>query len=318
MSPETGQPLKDQVRKKAIHAVDTAAPTNNGETNHQVLFVGSNSAFTFEKTVLQDGQFAGRTAFIIDPVPPAKNVFPFMGLPFEIRLMVYRDVLVLLSKKYIHGGHRIQPAQFTMVARPLHTKGSSTRRVGIKTTEPELKTIISLLHVDRRIRAEALPIFLGANTFIFGRSALCTIFLDLFATQRNFVKRLEITDKIIIRSARSFSFALANLMHLEELVLPATCLEPDNAVLFEEYFYTAEIMGPLAPGKEYQAVERFMGVLDTKHSCVVCGKVTKKGCGLRRAHPCKHDCCAIVTRLLTDFESELYKVMGWTRREVRE
>ncbi|KAF2157922.1 hypothetical protein K461DRAFT_274165 [Myriangium duriaei CBS 260.36] len=122
------------------------------------ILLGSTQPFSIEKAVIEHGPYKGRFAFFIDPVPLPNNIFPFLKLPVELRMMIYEYVLHHPKIIYIRNGSRA---------------ASCPVEHGIKGVN------LSLLAVSKQIRAETAPLFFSANQFVFYSTTTAVEFLRL-------------------------------------------------------------------------------------------------------------------------------------------
>ena len=131
--------------------------------------------------MIPDGKYIGLEAVIFKPAA----LFPFMKLPPELRMMIYRLVV----------GHI---PETVFVTRKRHST--------LRCFAPYKKNAVALLAVSRQINLEARPILYYDTTFDFLDQDQAVMFLNKFPGSVRFLERIEVSEYILRTYLRTTMF----------------------------------------------------------------------------------------------------------------
>ncbi|KAF4548978.1 Hypothetical protein D9617_24g016920 [Elsinoe fawcettii] len=189
----------------------SSQPSSN--VNVQFVFIASRTAFTVEETMIKDGPFKG-----FDPRPQEKEVFHFMNLPAEIRVMVYHELVVRPPRAWI----------------PF--MGSTKRQCGLQLDVKPARLSLNILGVSKQVRQEAITVLLGRNILIFDYSNLFPKFLALYQDHAHCIWHIRIEWQLNTNTTNKFMRSIANLHNLESLTLRDEYIAKGKAHLFKQWF----------------------------------------------------------------------------------
>lgn len=132
-------------------------------------------SLTASKTTITNGIFKGHQAIVLVPVP--RDHFPFLDLPPEIRIMIYKMLLHLPYGQIIVRGKyaRILHGHYRMTAVP----GNKRPDTGI-------------LKACHQIHKEAASVLYGHNAFYFDNPLALKTFLTEIGTTKALLSRIEV------------------------------------------------------------------------------------------------------------------------------
>lgn len=226
--------------------------------------MASKTGFSIEKTIIPSGPHKGRFALVFDPFPAKKNVFRFMDLPAEIRIMVYR-LLVVRPEKFVLSG--------------------SNRKCAFKCYHSrELRGLV-MLQINNDIRQEAMAVFMRENVFDFLKTSLVDKFMSLYGDNSNMIRRIEISGQLCRSSFAKCARALARASHLQTLVLPSSRFIRRHLVSMLRPWFLEQGLTLGNPAEQVrEAADLLIDIVDIQEYCADCrgchGKDYEKTCSL--------------------------------------
>lgn len=117
--------------------------------------------------MIPDGKYAGLQAVIFKPA----TLFPFMKLPAELRIMIYRLVFQHITEKVVVKGMQRRTLRF------------ASERV-VNTT--------AIVRANKQICSEALPFLYHNRTFVFEEQVQAVVFLNAFRGCVRYIECIEV------------------------------------------------------------------------------------------------------------------------------
>ena len=150
--------------------------------------------------IISQGVFKGRQMLLIDPEPTVDDQFRFLGLPPEIRNMIYDHLL---------GGEG-DPLSISMAR---NNRGFHSLRTGhgYRTNES-----IALLSSCKQVSLEATPVFYGINKFEFACTTSMSRFLDSIGSNVRLLKKISV-QKVVHSTMRKAFASLHAATSLDSL-----------------------------------------------------------------------------------------------------
>ncbi|KAH9824604.1 hypothetical protein Tdes44962_MAKER04285 [Teratosphaeria destructans] len=192
----------------------------------QDVSVRHKEAFLIRPLTITTGPLQGRHILLLEPVAPPAKYFRFMGLPVELRRMVYdyvlienRDVTMSTVKPIYH------PRRPVVEGFELRHKGSRTMKWDQATRKwiGQPLSAFTLLGVCKQIYFEALTTAYGDHMFKFSSIRDAGVFLDTIGqAARGRLRNLHFTDyeQSSLKAATFTRLLATDCMSLRAIIVP--------------------------------------------------------------------------------------------------